>query len=93
MFVNMVLKVIVVSCLGKIIGSDKTHNGKIEIPNLSEENKPQDIVVNVTANTDKEDAYKLKEFVRTHGTKIIQDVLGKYIHDLKEGMSVQKLLI
>ena len=47
-------------------------------------------MVNVTANTDKEDAYKLKEFVRTYGTKIIQDALAEYINDLKEGMCIHR---
>ncbi|KAK2149519.1 hypothetical protein LSH36_448g01021 [Paralvinella palmiformis] len=77
---------------GKIVGTDKVHNGKIEIPNLSEENNPQDIAVNVTANTDKDDAYKLKEFIRLHGTNIIQDMLGKYVIDLKEEFSKGMIL-
>lgn len=61
----------------------KSYKGKFVIPNLSEENEPKDIDVNVTADKNCDEAYKLKEILRKNGTQLIQARLGKYIEDLK----------
>ena len=73
---------------GSIVGSDKTHEGKLEIPNLSEENESQDLIINVTANTSKDEAYEVKEFMRKVGTSKIQDQLGLYMEQLKKGLFI-----
>jgi len=61
----------------------KSYKGKFVIPNLSEENEPTDIDVNVTADKNCDEAYKLKEIVRLDGTKLIQECMAKYIADLR----------
>jgi len=61
----------------------KAYKGKFVIPNLSEENEPKDIDVSVTADKNCDEAYKLKEILRKHGTTLIQDKLAQYIQDLK----------
>ena len=61
------------------------YEGSLEIPNLSDENDPEDIDVVVTVTKNDKESYKLKEFVRKTGTKMIQDQIAKYIKDLKIG--------
>lgn len=77
---------------GIIRGCDSYHKGKLEIPNLSEENEPSDLDVSVSANTDKEEAYRLKEFMRTVGAEKIRDQLAKYIAELKTEFSQGMIL-
>jgi len=63
--------------------ADKQFKGTIEIPNLSEEHKPQDVDINVTVTGDSDAAYSVKEFVRMRGVDKIREQLGRYIADLK----------
>lgn len=70
---------------GEVLSTGKVHKGKIEIPNLSEENEPQDIDVSVTVTDEKEDGFKIKEFMRKEGGDRIRDQLAVYIKDLKSG--------
>ena len=69
---------------GKLKSGDKKHKGKFNIPNLSEENDPDEIDIEFTCNSQTDESYKVKEFLRKQGTKEIQDKLAKYINDLKE---------
>ena len=73
-------------------GADSYHKGKLEIPNLSEENDASDLDVSVSANTDQEEAYRLKEFMRTYGGDKIREQLGKYMADLKTEFSQGMIL-
>jgi len=61
----------------------KSYKGKFDIPNLSEENEPKDIDVNVTADKNCDESFKLKEIFRIEGTKLIRERLAKYIEELK----------
>ncbi|XP_059163684.1 activator of 90 kDa heat shock protein ATPase homolog 1-like [Physella acuta] len=61
----------------------KSYKGKFVIPNLSEENEPSDIDVNVTADKSSNEAHELKDIFRTQGTELIRQQLAKYISDLK----------
>ena len=70
---------------GKLKEGDKKYKGKFEIPNLSEENEPDEVDVNVTVDKSTDDSYKIKEVMRKVGTPQIQLQLAKYIKQLKEG--------
>lgn len=72
--------------------ADKQLKGGIEIPNLSEEHKPQDVDINVTVTGDSDAAYAVKEFVRTQGIHKIREQLGRYIADLKREFSQGMIL-
>ena len=60
------------------------YKGTFEITNLSEENDPKDVEVIIDVKDGKQ--YKLKDFMRSQGTKLIRDQLTKYIQMLKEGL-------
>ncbi len=71
---------------GRLHGSEKSHKGKLEIPNLSEEYDPSEIDVEVSANDENnDDAYQLKEHLRKKGTPIVREKMKQYIADLKQG--------
>ena len=70
---------------GKLKEGDKKYKGKFEIPNLSEENEPDEVDVNVTVDKNTDDSYKIKEVMRKVGVPQIQLQLAKYIKQLKEG--------
>lgn len=59
------------------------YKGTFEITNLSEENDPKDVEVIIDVKDGKQ--YKLKDFMRSQGAKLIRDQLTKYIQMLKEG--------
>lgn len=59
------------------------YKGTFEITNLSEENDPKDVEVIIDVKDSKQ--YKLKDFMRSQGAKLIRDQLTKYIQMLKEG--------
>ena len=68
-----------------MLSNGKTFKGHIEIPNLSEENEPQDIDVSVTVTDEKGEGYDVKEYMRKEGGTIVRQQLAKYIKDLKSG--------
>ena len=70
---------------GSLKGSSTSYKGKFEIPNLSEENDASEIDVNVSVTSDKDAAYKLKEFMRKTGQERIREQLAAYIRELREG--------
>jgi len=61
------------------------YKGTFEITNLSEENDPKDVEVIIDVKDNKQ--YKLKDFMRSQGAKLIRDQLTKYIQMLKEEFS------
>jgi len=72
---------------GMVTGSDIEHCGTINIPNLSDENSPEDIDVEIIAKGDSKNGEKVKQFVRKNGIKMCQNVCAQYIADIKEEYS------
>ena len=66
-------------------GISKTVEGSIVIPNLSDENSADEVDVDVTVTTSGSEGEALKTMLRTTGTKLVREQLGKYIKSLKEG--------
>lgn len=73
-------------------GSNMMHQGKIYIPNLSEENELHEIDVNVTVNESNDESELLKEFMYNVGRERIREQLGIYIKNLKEEYSRNLIL-
>jgi len=72
--------------VGRLLASDKSIEGEIVIPNLSEEHSPSDVDINITVKNEADDeAYIIKEFLRTKGVENIRVQLGHYIKDLQYG--------
>lgn len=71
--------------IGVLNGDATEYNGKLEIPNLSEENSSNDITIDVSIDdTNSAQAEVLKELVRTKGLHIIQDRMKQYIIALRD---------
>uniref|UniRef100_A0A0B6XYD5 Activator of Hsp90 ATPase AHSA1-like N-terminal domain-containing protein n=1 Tax=Arion vulgaris TaxID=1028688 RepID=A0A0B6XYD5_9EUPU len=68
---------------GLLKDDDKSYTGKFVIPNLSEENDPDEIDVNVTTDVSCNESQVLKDIFRIEGTKLIRAQLAKYIAELK----------
>eukprot|EP00054_Salpingoeca_dolichothecata_P016326 m.95532 g.95532 ORF g.95532 m.95532 type:complete len:362 (+) comp21927_c0_seq2:80-1165(+) len=67
--------------------------GQIFIPNLSEENDPDEIEVQVSMKSESTpERRKVKELLRIKGTPAIQDQIGKYIKLLKTEFSKDMIL-
>lgn len=62
----------------------KEVTGKIEVPNLSDENDPDELEVNVSASKDDADARRLKELVRKQGRPVVIKLLTQYLETLKK---------
>ncbi|XP_018009888.1 activator of 90 kDa heat shock protein ATPase homolog 1 [Hyalella azteca] len=58
--------------------------GTLEIPNLSEENEPSDVDVNVSVSAGGSFGEQVKTYLRTEGTTIIRDKLACYLTSLRE---------
>lgn len=72
------------SWVGQFNNDPEEYNGKIEIPNLSEENSAEDITINVSLEDSKNNQGELlKEMVRIKGLKLIQDKMNDYIVALR----------
>lgn len=69
---------------GNVNGDDEEISGKLEIPNLSEENNAEEINVDVTLDSSGSKADILKELMRTKGEKTIRQQLAKYILALRD---------
>lgn len=63
------------------------YKGKIDVPNLSEENEAHELNVNVSCTGESDDAHKVKEEMRLKGGDLIKERLGQYITDLKQEYS------
>lgn len=72
--------------------SDEPIEGKVEIPNLSEEHDPSDVDVTVTVSSKGDKAEALKELMRSKGTQIIRQRLEAYISALKQEFSQGMIL-
>lgn len=59
-------------------------NGTLEIPNLSEENEPHEVDVNITVKAGGSSGEKVKDFLRKEGTKEIQKKFADYLTALRE---------
>lgn len=70
---------------GTLTGSTDEIEGSIIIPNLSDENTVEEVVVDVTVTTNSSAAFSLKEMIRTSGANKIKEQLAKYIKSLQEG--------
>ena len=61
------------------------YKGNFEVPNLSEENDPSEVDINVTIKNEKH--FDLKEFMRKEGAQKIREQFAKYLILLKEEFS------
>ncbi|KAI4458676.1 heat shock protein 90 hsp90 co-chaperone aha-1 [Holotrichia oblita] len=59
------------------------YNGKVTIPNLSEENDISELDIQVTITENDEEAHKLKEIMIRNGKDVIRDKLSQYVTGLK----------
>lgn len=75
---------IVLKWTGLSSTSTEPCEGKVTIPNLSEENDLDDIDITITVNSSNSDSERLKEFMYINARGKIRDLLGVYIKDLKE---------
>lgn len=71
------------SWVGQFNNDSEEYNGKIEIPNLSEENSADDITITVSLDESKDKGELLKEMVRIRGLKLIQNKMNEYIVALR----------
>jgi len=78
--------------LGNVPGISKTVEGSIVIPNLSDENSADEVDVDVTVTTSGSEGEALKTMLRTTGTKLVREQLGKYIKSLKEDFTQGMIL-
>jgi len=72
--------------VGKAKDGEHEIKGEFEIPNLSEENDPNeiDVTVSYTENSEHDKDQAIKEMFRIKGTEMIQKQLGIYVKELKE---------
>jgi len=68
---------------GSVVGSELEHKGTINIPNLSDENSPDDVDVQIIASGDAKNAEKLKHLVRGNGIELCRKICKQYVEDLK----------
>jgi len=76
----------VIKCVwnGRMNGSDGEVKGTLEIPNLSEENSADEIVVDVSLDSDDFNGEILKEVMRNKGTELIRKQMQAYILSLRD---------
>lgn len=72
--------------------SDKQVEGKINIPNLSEENDISEIDIEVTLKDSTEEGEEIKKFLHTKGKDTIREKLKRYVSSLKEEFSKGMIL-
>lgn len=79
---------------GKILNdeSDTKINGKITIPNLSEENDLDEIDLTVTVEESNDKSEIVKQFMYTLGRTKIREQIGKYINSLKNDYAKNLIL-
>jgi len=68
---------------GQIKGSEVDHKGTISIPNLSDENTPDEIDVEIIAKGDSKNAEALKQLIRKNGIEMCREKCGEYISALR----------
>lgn len=67
-------------------------NGKITIPNLSEENDLDEIDITITVDESTEKAEMLKQFMYNVGRTKIREQIGKYMASLKNDYAKNLIL-
>lgn len=72
---------------GYLPGQEKPCEGKINIPNLSEENDLDDVQIEITMNESTDESHKLKQFMYNVGRDHIRKQLGIYLKELREEFS------
>jgi len=78
---------------GRINGGEfKEIEGKINIPNLSEENDVSEVEVNISLKEGSSEGEIIKEFLYHHGREKIREKLQEYIVSLKEEFSKGMIL-
>lgn len=77
---------------GYLVGGDKLIEGKINIPNLSEENDVSEVEIEVTLKESTPEGEIVKEFLHNHGKETIREQLGMYVSLLKEEFSKGMIL-
>ncbi|KAL0275994.1 UNVERIFIED_CONTAM: hypothetical protein PYX00_003681 [Menopon gallinae] len=70
----------------KLNSANSFVNGKIVIPNLSEENEVHEVDVNISTNESSVEGDALREVMKELTTEKVREQLGKYIQGLKAGM-------
>lgn len=64
--------------------SDEQIEGKINIPNLSEENDISEVDIEITLKNSTDAGENVKHFLHTKGKDVIREKLRKYVSSLKE---------
>lgn len=77
---------------GNLLGSDNQIEGKINIPNLSEENDISEVEVEVTLKESTPEGETVKEILHNQGKDTVRQKLGMYILLLKEEFSKGMIL-
>lgn len=67
-------------------------NGKINIPNLSEENDLEEVDITVTVDESSDHSEQLKTFMYNIGRPKIREQLGKYISSLRKEYAEKVIL-
>ncbi|GAB0098127.1 activator of 90 kDa heat shock protein ATPase homolog 1 [Sergentomyia squamirostris] len=83
---------IVAKWKGWLPGQESPSLGKITIPNLSEENSLEDIDVIVTVEETDEQSEQLKQFMYNVGRGKVKELMGQYVHELKDEFSKGMIL-
>lgn len=76
---------------GNLNGDSDEFSGKLEIPNLSEENSADEINLDVTLDAPGPKADILKELVRTKGLLLVQKQIQKYILALRDEFAIDMI--
>jgi len=77
---------------GTLTGFDDGVEGSVIIPNLSDENTIDEVVVDVTTTSNTPAGSALKEMIRTRGSDKIREQLAKYIKSLQEDFTQGMIL-
>ena len=72
--------------------SDKKIEGKINIPNMSEENDITEVDIEITLKDSTDEGELIKHFLHTKGKEFIRDKLRKYVAALKEEFTIGMIL-
>ncbi|CAB0014342.1 unnamed protein product [Nesidiocoris tenuis] len=77
---------------GRLVGASDDYEGKIQIPNLSEENDLSEVEVLVTLKDSTPEGEVVKDFLHHQGCHNVRDKLGEYVRSLKEEFSKGMIL-
>lgn len=79
---------------GRILNDEEATKikGKITIPNLSEENDLDEIEINITTEEYNDKSDLVKKFMNSVGRSKIRELLGKYMHGLRNDYAKNLIL-